>query len=104
MAQVTHRGNTGHASAALQRVQVPLQFLHGSLVLLVFAPTDQSLVRRLQQFSRLFRENRSDLGVVSGFILDFRLSLRGRFGRGGCSRLQIILWLHRVGEIVQMIN
>ncbi len=66
VAQVTHRRDTGHPGAALERMQVPLEFMHGLPRILVLHPDAECLVRRFEEFRGLFREDRSDFLVVIG--------------------------------------
>ena len=66
MAQVAHCRNSGHPGAALERVQMPLEFLHGLSRILVFDPEAERLVRRFQEFRGLLGKDCGDLLVVIG--------------------------------------
>ena len=87
MAQVAHRRNAGHPGAALERMQVPFEFLHGLPRVLVLDPETEGFVRRFQQFRGLLGEDRGNLLVVIGLqVLCFgndrlRLALRCVFLR-----------------------
>ena len=48
--EVAHCRNAGHAGAALERMQVPLQFLHRLPCALVLCPEDERLVGRFEEF------------------------------------------------------
>ncbi len=91
VAQVTHRRDTGHPGAALERMQVPLEFMHGLPRILVLHPDAERLVRRFQEFRGLFREDRSDFLVVIGLHV-FRL------GDDGLRLAFRYLFLRQVGN------
>ena len=66
VAQITHRGNSGHSGTALERVQMALEFLQGLPRTLVPGPQAERLVCRLQEFRRFLGKDRGDFLVVIG--------------------------------------
>ena len=109
VAQVAHRRDTGHASTALERMQVPLEFVH-RLGRTFLHPVDQCLVGRFQQLGRFFREDGGDLGVVLGLFGDrlvhghFRNRLRLRLRLYFRFRSRHLCRAHRVGKLGQVFD
>ncbi len=78
VAQITHRGNSGHSGTAFERVQMALEFLQGMPRAFVPGPQAERLVRRLQEFRRFLGEDRGDFLVVIGLhVLGLRDDRRG---------------------------
>ena len=110
VAQAAHGLDTRHARAALERVQVAFEFLHG-LRAAFLDPGQQRLVRGFQQFGGFFRENRRDFGIVFGVLGLLRLRRALRLGRPGrlrrrCRRApgRRIAGLNRVGQLVDVLD
>ncbi len=112
--QIAHRRDSSHPRTALQCVQVPLEFFHRLLRVLVLAPLYESLVSGLEQLGRFFGEDRRDLGIIFRLFrrgADLQLRLRGklenRFRNGfwlslvGCDR---VLWLYGVRQPGQVLD
>ena len=67
MTEITHGRNTGHASSAFERVQMPAQFAH-RLCRTLLNPLQQRLFGSLQEFGGFLGKNRRYFCVVAGLV------------------------------------
>ena len=73
VAQVAHRADARHASAALERVYDALQLEYERIVAAILDPRGQGVVRRLQQLRGFLGEDRRDVRIEVRVV--FRLEL-----------------------------